>query len=81
MLFIIFDVEVIFFYPWAVIFRELRLFGLAEMAIFVAFLLAAYFYVWRGGGLEWEEEEHVSLREALSRQLIERARERERVSA
>lgn len=72
MLFIIFDVEVIFFYPWAVIFRELRLFGLAEMAIFVGLLAVAYFYVWRSGGLEWEEE-RVSLRHALSRQLAGRA--------
>ncbi len=62
MLFIIFDVEIVFFYPFAVIFRELGLFGLAEMGIFVAFLLIAYFYIWRGGGLEWEQEESVLLR-------------------
>jgi NADH-quinone oxidoreductase subunit A len=56
MLFIIFDVEVVFFYPWAVIFRELRLFGLAEMGVFVGFLLVAYVYIVRRGGLDWEEE-------------------------
>lgn len=55
MLFIIFDVEVIFFYPWAVIFREMRLFGLVEMGTFVALLLVAYLYVWKRGGLDWEE--------------------------
>jgi NADH-quinone oxidoreductase subunit A len=54
MLFIIFDVEVIFFYPWAVIFREMRLFGLAEMGVFVGLLFVAYVYIWKRGGLEWE---------------------------
>lgn len=71
MLFIIFDVEIIFFYPWAVIFRELRLFGLAEMAIFVALLLVAYFYVWRMGGLDWEEP--ASIRSLLSRRMLAEA--------
>jgi NADH-quinone oxidoreductase subunit A len=56
MLFIIFDVEIVFFYPWAVIFRELRLFGLAEMGVFVTLLLVAYVYIWKRGGLDWEEE-------------------------
>ncbi|MFN2614421.1 MAG: NADH-quinone oxidoreductase subunit A [Actinomycetota bacterium] len=64
MLFIIFDVEIIFFYPFAVIFRELGLFGLAEMGVFIAFLLVAYLYIWRGGGLEWEQEEASLLRRA-----------------
>lgn len=56
MLFIIFDVEIVFFYPWAVIFRELRLFGLAEMGVFVGLLFVAYVYIWKRGGLDWEEE-------------------------
>src|SRR5437660_1616710 len=56
MLFIIFDVEIVFFYPWAVIFRELRLFGLAEMGVFVGLLLVAYVYIWQRGGLDWEED-------------------------
>jgi len=71
MLFIIFDIETIFFYPFAVIFRELGLFGLAEMGVFVALLLVAYVYVWRMGGLEWEEE---SQRQLLSRQMVVQAR-------
>jgi NADH-quinone oxidoreductase subunit A len=54
MLFIIFDVEIVFFYPWAVIFRELHVFGLAEMAVFVGLLFVAYFYILRRGGLDWE---------------------------
>jgi NADH-quinone oxidoreductase subunit A len=52
-LFIIFDIEAVFLYPWAVIFKELRVFGLIEMAIFVGILLIGLFYVWRKGALEW----------------------------
>jgi len=55
MLFIIFDVETIFLFPWAVSFRQLGLFGLVEMAIFIALVFVAYVYVWKKGGLEWEE--------------------------
>ncbi len=55
MLFIIFDIETVFLYPWAVIYDELALFGLIEMGVFVAMLLAAYVYVWKRGGLEWAE--------------------------
>ncbi len=54
MLFIIFDIEAVFLYPWAVIFKELRLFGLIEMAIFVAVLLVGLAYIWRKGALEWD---------------------------
>jgi len=80
MLFIIFDIEVIFFYPFAVIFRELGLFGLAEMGVFIALLLVAYFYVWRAGGLDWEEEE--SVRQTLSRRMLDEAtRTAERIGA
>ena len=54
MLFIIFDIEIVFLYPWAVAFDELALFGLIEMVLFIATLLVVYAYVWRRGGLEWE---------------------------
>ncbi len=54
MLFIIFDIEAIFLYPWAVIFRSLGLFGLIEMIVFIGLVFAAYLYVWQKGGLEWE---------------------------
>ncbi|HYH27855.1 MAG TPA: NADH-quinone oxidoreductase subunit A [Actinomycetota bacterium] len=54
MLFIIFDIEIIFLFPWAVTFRQLGLFGLVEMVIFIALVFVAYVYVWRRGGLEWE---------------------------
>jgi len=55
MLFIIFDIETVFLYPWAVAYRELALFGLIEMVVFIVILLFAYAYVWKSGGLEWAE--------------------------
>jgi NADH-quinone oxidoreductase subunit A len=57
MLFIIFDVETIFLFPWAVGFRQLGLFGLVEMAIFIGLVFVAYVYVWTRGGLDWERAE------------------------
>ncbi len=53
-LFILFDIEVVFMYPWAVTFRELGIPGLVEMGIFVLVLLLGLFYLWRRGALEWE---------------------------
>ena len=53
-LFIVFDVEVVFMYPWAVKFRELGMFGLAEMSLFVVVLGFGLLYVWRKGALEWD---------------------------
>ena len=57
MLFIIFDVETIFLFPWAVGFRQLGLFGLIEMAIFIGLVFVAYVYVWQRGGLDWGQAE------------------------
>ena len=54
MLFIVFDIEAVFLFPWAVLFKELRIFGLIEMGIFIAILLAGLSYVWRKGALEWD---------------------------
>jgi NADH-quinone oxidoreductase subunit A len=53
-LFILFDIEVVFFYPWAVVFRQLGVFGLIEMLIFILILLVGYIYAWKKGALEWE---------------------------
>jgi len=53
-LFILFDIEVVFFLPWAITFRQLGLFGLIEMVVFIAILLVGYFYAWKKGALEWE---------------------------
>jgi NADH-quinone oxidoreductase subunit A len=53
-LFILFDIEVIFFLPWAITFRQLGWFGLIEMVIFIVILLVGYVYAWKKGALEWE---------------------------
>ena len=55
MLFIIFDIETVFLYPWAVAYGDLGLFGLIEMGVFMALLLGAYVYVWKRGALDWAE--------------------------
>ena len=54
MLFVIFDVEVIFLYPWAVVFNKIGLIGLLEMMMFIGLFLVAYAYAWRKGALEWD---------------------------
>jgi NADH-quinone oxidoreductase subunit A len=53
-LFILFDIETVFFLPWAVVFKRLGLFGLVEMLIFVLILLVGFVYAWKKGALEWE---------------------------
>ena len=53
-LFIVFDIEVVFMYPWAVAYRGLGVFGFVEMAIFVAVLTLGLLFVWRKGALEWD---------------------------
>ena len=54
MLFIVFDIEIIFLFPWAVYFDQMKAFGLVEMVLFIAAVFVAYAYVWRRGGLEWD---------------------------
>ena len=54
MLFIVFDVELVFLFPWAVTFREMGVFGLLEMAFFLGFVILGYWYAWKKGALEWE---------------------------
>lgn len=53
-LFVLFDIEVIFFLPWAVNFQALDVFGFVEMIVFIGILLAGYVWVWKKGALEWE---------------------------
>ena len=53
MVFILFDVEAIFLYPWAYIYRELRWFGFVEMLLYIGILLVGYFYLWKKGALDW----------------------------
>ncbi len=54
MLFIVFDIETVFLYPWAIVYKQLRLFGLIEMAVFVGVLLIGFAYAWGKGALEWD---------------------------
>ncbi|MCE1227062.1 MAG: NADH-quinone oxidoreductase subunit A [Geobacteraceae bacterium] len=54
MLFILFDIEAVFLYPWAVLYKKLGVFGLVEMGLFVVILFVGYIYVWKKGALEWE---------------------------
>ncbi|MBL8036813.1 MAG: NADH-quinone oxidoreductase subunit A [Nitrospira sp.] len=54
MLFVIFDIEVIFLYPWAVVFTKIGIVGLVEMLIFIGLFVVAYVYAWRKGALEWD---------------------------
>ena len=54
MLFLIFDIEVVFLYPWAILFRRLGLLGLVEMGIFLTILVIGFLYAWKKGALEWE---------------------------
>jgi NADH-quinone oxidoreductase subunit A len=54
MLFIVFDIEIVFLYPWAVVFKQLALFGLIEMGVFLLILILGFAYVWGKGALEWD---------------------------
>ena len=55
MLFILFDIEAIFLYPWVVVYRDLKMFGFVEMLIFVVLVLSGFFYIWKKGALDWAE--------------------------
>lgn len=57
MVFILFDVEVAFLYPWAVIFHELRMFGFYEMLLFIALVLAGFIYLWKNGVFDWNKSD------------------------
>ena len=57
MLFILFDIEAIFLYPWAVVYRELKLFAFFEMLLFIGLVLAGFFYIWKKGVLNWAAED------------------------
>jgi NADH-quinone oxidoreductase subunit A len=57
MVFILFDIEAIFLYPWAVVYRELKLFAFFEMLVFVVLVLCGFFYIWKKGVLDWSSEQ------------------------
>ncbi|HUI81408.1 MAG TPA: NADH-quinone oxidoreductase subunit A [Bryobacteraceae bacterium] len=60
MLFIVFDIEAIFLYPWAVVYRDLKWFGFVEMLIFVVLILSGFFYIWKKGALDWSQQDRTS---------------------
>jgi NADH-quinone oxidoreductase subunit A len=73
MLFILFDIEAVFLYPWAVVYRDLKWFAFVEMLIFIALVLAGYFYMWKKGILEWsqaEEIERLAIEGKLDRESV-----------
>ena len=53
MLFILFDIEAVFLYPWAVVYRELGMFGFVEMVLFMILVLSGFYFVWKKGALDW----------------------------
>ncbi len=57
MLFILFDIEAIFLYPWVVVYRELKMFAFVEMLIFVILILSGFFYIWKKGALDWSSSD------------------------
>lgn len=57
MIFILFDIEAVFLYPWAVVYRQLKLFAFVEMFLFIGLILTGFFYFWRKGALDWSVEE------------------------
>ncbi len=57
MVFILFDIEAIFLYPWAVVFRQLKLFAFFEMLLFIALVLCGFYYIWKKGVLDWSVDE------------------------
>jgi len=56
MIFILFDIEAVFLYPWAVVYRDLKMFGFFEMLVFVAVVMIGFFYVWKKGALDWSAD-------------------------
>ena len=68
MVFILFDIEAIFLYPWAVVYRELKLFAFFEMLVFVVLVLCGFFYIWKKGVLDWSSEQRQ--REAMEAKRV-----------
>jgi NADH-quinone oxidoreductase subunit A len=54
--FILFDIEAVFLYPWAVVYRELKMFAFFEMLLFIVLIVCGFFYVWKKGALDWSRE-------------------------
>ena len=67
MLFIVFDIEAVFLYPWVVVYREFKMAAFVEMLIFIVLVLAGFFYVWKKGALDWSGEDSTSTRRPARR--------------
>lgn len=68
MVFILFDIEAIFLYPWAVVYRELKLFAFFEMLLFVVLVLCGFFYIWKKGVLDWSTDERRRQQQEVEKQ-------------
>ena len=68
MVFILFDIEAIFLYPWAVVYRELKLFAFFEMLLFVVLVLCGFFYIWKKGVLDWSTDEQRRQQQEVEKQ-------------
>ncbi|HMF77484.1 MAG TPA: NADH-quinone oxidoreductase subunit A [Bryobacteraceae bacterium] len=67
MVFILFDIEAIFLYPWAVVFRRLKLFAFSEMVLFIALVLCGFYYIWKKGVLDWSAEDRTKFSSEANR--------------
>jgi NADH-quinone oxidoreductase subunit A len=70
MLFILFDVEAVFLYPWAILLRELKMFGFWEMLVYIGIVLVGLFYIWKKGVLEWAEMKPISPDTPMSAEFL-----------
>jgi len=73
MLFILFDIEAIFLYPWAVVYKQLKMFAFLEMLVFVVLILAGFFFIWKKGVLDWAASER-DVPPAPVRRMLEEVR-------
>lgn len=80
MLFILFDIEAIFLYPWAVVFKQLKMFGFVEMLTFVVLILAGFFFIWKKGVLDWAHTEATPADSAMRRLDLQPVEPRELVT-
>ena len=69
MLFILFDIEAIFLYPWAVVYKQLKMFGFLEMLTFVVLILAGFFFIWKKGVLDWAHIEDATPARSMTARL------------
>ena len=60
MVFILFDIEAIFLYPWAVVYRQLKMFGFVEMLLFIVIVMVGFVYVWKKGALDWSQPQRTA---------------------